>query len=244
MILNRMPRPMILSSAGVGWQIARLMVTVLWLSFVMPAHATPDVSLLKKNGCAECHRLNPEAPLDSRKGPDLFFAGDKFQADWLTRWLQEPVVIRLSGFITDTGFLKGEPTLATPHPKLDLGKAEAVTGHLMQLRMEGLEDAPSAELNEPLSKGKRFKYKILFEREYGCIACHQSVNLAYQPRGGVSGPSLLSAGDRLKADWVYRWLKNPKKFEKRGRMPLFEFNEEELQALTRYVVWHKQSEGQ
>ncbi len=218
-----------------------ILIAMFWLSIAFPVQAIEDVSLLDKNGCVQCHRISPDSPLDQRKGPDLFFAGNKFQTPWLINWLQQPVAIRLSGFITDAGFLKGEPTIATPHPKLEQENAQAIAEILGKLTIEGLEKAPTEELQEPLSKGKRFKFKILFEREYGCISCHQSVNLASQPRGGVSGPTMLGAGDRLKADWVYGWLKNPELFEKRGRMPRFEFNEDELKALSRYVMWHKKS---
>ncbi|QPJ60788.1 MAG: cytochrome c [Candidatus Nitronauta litoralis] len=216
-------------------------IVMLCLSFSFTGQSIAADSIFKKNKCTQCHRLSPDTPLEQRKGPDLFFAGDKFQASWLVNWLQQPDPIRLSGFIADAGFLKGKPSIATPHPKLEKESAETIVENLMKLKSGALENTPTAELEEPLSKGKRFKFKILFEREYGCISCHQSVNLAGQPRGGVSGPILLDAGDRLNAGWVYHWLKNPEVFEKRGRMPRFKLNEEELKALTRYVMWHKKS---
>ncbi len=215
--------------------------TMLCLSFISSGPSHAEDSIFEKNHCTQCHRLNPDSPLDQRKGPDLFYAGNKFQASWLSHWLQQPKPIRLSGFITDTGFLTGEPTVAKPHPKLDKELAKSLADNLIKMKLDGLESAPTSELEEPLSKGKRFKFKILFEREYGCISCHQSVNLAGQPRGGISGPTLLDAGDRLKAGWVYSWLKNPELFEKRGRMPRFKLSEDELKALTRYVLWHKKS---
>ncbi len=216
-----------------------LLLATLWLFTLPQAFAAPDLTILDTNGCSECHRFIKDGPPEQRKGPDLFYAGNKFQSEWLVNWLQHPEAIRLSGFITDTGFLKGEPTVATPHPALDADKAKAIADVLLQLEVKNLTEAPATELAEPLSKGKRFKYKILFERDYGCISCHQSINLAKQPRGGVSGPSLLDAGRRLRPDWVYHWLKNPKQFEKRGRMPLFDFTDDELKALSRYVIWHK-----
>lgn len=218
-----------------------LLLAILLLFTLPQAFAATDLAILNTNGCSECHRFTEDDPPEKRKGPDLFYAGNKFQGEWLVNWLQQPEAIRLSGFITDAGFLKGEPTVAAPHPALDRDKAKAVAEVLLQLKVENLPEAPATELAEPLSKGKRFKFKILFERDYGCISCHQSVNLAGQPRGGVSGPSLLNAGHRLRPEWVYSWLKNPKQFEKRGRMPLFDFTDDELKALSRYVVWHKKS---
>ena len=45
--------------------------------------------------CASCHALtkpaNPTVDhLWTRKGPDLWYAGDKFNRDWLVGWLQNP----------------------------------------------------------------------------------------------------------------------------------------------------------
>ncbi|MEE9258254.1 MAG: hypothetical protein V3U37_01825, partial [Nitrospinaceae bacterium] len=110
--------------------------------------------------------------------------------------------------------------------------------YLMSLKLPGLEtgnvDGP------PLSKGQRAKLKILFERNYGCTACHEALNLAGMVRGGVSGPSLVNARERLKADWIFNWLKTPKKFLDRGRMPIFDFDDEMAALITRYILTIKQ----
>ena len=56
-----------------------------------------------KNKCASCHDLKGPAAktlaeLWQRQGPDLFYAGSKYNADWLTTWLQAPKRIRPAGF--------------------------------------------------------------------------------------------------------------------------------------------------
>ena len=45
--------------------------------------------------CAACHALvkPADASIDrlwTRKGPDLWYAGSKFNAEWLTSWLENP----------------------------------------------------------------------------------------------------------------------------------------------------------
>ncbi|MBI4389436.1 MAG: cytochrome c, partial [Nitrospinae bacterium] len=89
---------------------------------------------------------------------------------------------------------------------------------------------------EPLSKGNRAKVKILFERNYGCSACHETINLAGKVHGGVSGPSLADAGNRLTAGWVSQWLKDPKMFQKKGRMPAFKLDDETAAQLVKYIL--------
>jgi mono/diheme cytochrome c family protein len=109
----------------------------------------------------------------------------------------------------------------------------------MSLKLKNLE---SVEVNPaPLSKVEKVKTKILFERDHSCIACHESVNLVGTPRGGISGPSLLNAGNRLQASWVYLWLKNPETFQPRSRMPRAPLDEKALTNLTRYVLSHKKN---
>ena len=198
------------------------------------AGAVASPALIKEKQCDSCHRFSAD---DTRRSaPDLFFAGDKFQRKWLKNFLKRPEIIRLAGHTRDPGFLTGKPQTSGPHPALNPSEAQQMTDHLMSLKI--LKDNPPLSLTD-LSKGARVRVKILFERDFSCIACHQSYNLARQQRGGVSGPSLVDAGRRLRPEWVYQWLKDPKQFTARGRMPNYKFDEETLRKLTQYIMSHK-----
>ncbi len=196
--------------------------------------AAASPALVKEKQCGSCHRFSKDDA--ERPAPDLFFAGDKFKKEWLENFLKQPETIRLAGHTRDPGFLKGKPQASAPHPILNPQEAQQMTDHLMSLKT--LKDNPPLNLPD-LSKGARVRVKILFERDYSCIACHQSYNLARQPRGGVSGPSLIDAGRRLRPEWVYQWLKDPKQFTARGRMPVYKFDDETLRKLTQYIMSHK-----
>ena len=206
---------------------------ILWITLAGSASALASPALVKEKQCDTCHRFSQEAQEGS--APDLFFAGDKFQEQWLEHFLKQPETIRLAGPERDPGFLKGQPQFKGPHPALKLEEARQMAKHLATLKV--MKDDTPLNL-KPLSKGTRVRVKILFERDYSCIACHQSYNLARQPRGGVSGPSLIDAGNRLRPEWVYQWLKNPKTFKTQGRMPLYAFDEETLRKLTQYIMSH------
>jgi len=210
----------------IGWL---LLITGGWCT---EAAAAP--ALVKSKQCDTCHRFSENEA--SKTAPDLFFAGDKFQKKWLEHYLRQPETIRLAGHTGDPGFLKGAPQYSGPHPTLNLKEAQQMTDYLMSLKT--LKNNPPLEL-PGLSKGKRVRVKFLFERDYSCIACHQSYNLTRQPRGGVSGPSLIDAGRRLRPEWIYQWLKNPKQFNPKGRMPLYSFDEETLRKMTQYIMSHK-----
>jgi mono/diheme cytochrome c family protein len=199
------------------------------------AEASP--ALVKEKKRVTCHRFSKSEA--EKSAPDLFFAGDKFQKKWLKNFLIQPETIRLAGHTRDPGFLKGKPQYSGSHPSLNPKEAQQISDYLASLKT--LEDIPPLEL-PALSKGARVRVKILFERDYSCIACHQSYNLARQPRGGVSGPSLIDAGRRLRPEWVYQWLKNPKQFVPRGRMPTYKFDEETLRKMTQYIMFHKKDQ--
>ncbi|OGW17826.1 MAG: hypothetical protein A3K09_01240 [Nitrospinae bacterium RIFCSPLOWO2_12_FULL_47_7] len=199
---------------------------------VRQADLTPSLAREKK--CEGCHRFS-QASKETAAGPDLFFTGDKFQKAWMIAYLQKPEVIRKGGYITDPGFLRGEPTSAD-HAVLSAKEAEAMVDYLMTLKLPGL---PNGVDSEPLSQGNRAKVKVLFERDYGCSACHETINLAGKIRGGVSGPSLANAGNRLKADWVYHWLKTPRDFLDKGRMPVFQLPDDVMVQITKYIMTMK-----
>jgi len=202
-----------------------------WLILTPPVPT--DATLPEKLGCSSCHRFSSDESTESHKAPDLFYAGDKFQKPWLEKFLQNPVVIRRAGTITDPGFLKGAPTVP-PHPSLPEEKALQMTEFLLSLSLPGL--AVGQVDDAPLSKGERVRTKILFERNYGCIACHEGINLAGQARGGISGPSLANTGNRLKADWVFNKLKTPEKFPAKSRMPLYKLDDATAIKLTKYIM--------
>jgi mono/diheme cytochrome c family protein len=211
----------------------RIFITTLlsgWLIWISPVQAEPTIA--GKHDCASCHRFKAGGSPESLKAPDLFYAGNKFQPSWLKKFLQTPVVVRKAGVSTAPDFLKNSSPL--PHPSLSKNDASEMADYLMSLT---LPDFPKDKVDgAPLTKGNRVRVKILFERNYGCIACHEGINLAGQARGGVSGPSLANAGNRLKADWVYNWLKTPQKFISKGRMPFYDLDDESAIKITKYIL--------
>jgi cytochrome c551/c552 len=201
---------------------------------IIASSVQADSTLPEKQGCTSCHRFSSDESKESLMAPDLFYAGNKFQKSWLEKFLQNPVVIRKAGTINDPGFLKGTPTLAQPHPSLPESEALQMAEFILSLSLPDL--AIDQVDDTPLTKVERVRTKILFERNYGCIACHEGINLAGQARGGISGPSLANAGNRLQADWVFNKLKTPEKFLAKSRMPLYKFDDATAIKLTKYMM--------
>ena len=191
-----------------------------------------NASLIEEKKCSACHRLSQEEI--EKKGPDLFYAGNKFQSLWLEQYLQNPTTIRNAGTSHDIDFLKDEKDNSPKHPILSKKDASQITGELMAMALPGTPE--KMDSLKPLTKGKRAKTKYEFERTFSCISCHQSLNLAGKVRGGISGPSLVNAGNRLQANWVASWLKNPKSFSEKSRMPIYKMDDETRWRFTQFIM--------
>jgi mono/diheme cytochrome c family protein len=188
--------------------------------------------------CSSCHALaKPQDPtldrLWTRKGPDLWYAGDKFNRDWLVSWLQKPTPIRPGGVLWFKHAKPGDPrdtldAASVPaHPSVDAATAAKLADALMQLKGEGLTSGPFS------SEGANMMMaKLAFSKLRGCSSCHQDA----PGQGGLSGPQLYDAGQRLKPEYIYAYTKDPQKFDRFIWMPRMPLSEPDLKNLTAYLV--------
>jgi mono/diheme cytochrome c family protein len=201
--------------------------------------ASADGMDLLKSDCSGCHDLTGPAPstlqgLWERKGPDLFYAGNKYRREWLESWLQEPTQIRPAGVFyarhvvtSDEGDQVDESGLID-HPALSAEDAEAVAEALMTLRA-GDELVKPGEYKEGsigLSMGE-----MMFDKFRGCLACHQ-IEPGY---GGLSGPEVYTAARRLQPDWMISYMRNPQAWDPRSFMPNRHLTDSDLQKLVHYM---------
>lgn len=178
--------------------------------------------------CQECHytdgpaREKTIADQLAKKGPELWYAGSKFQQAWLAKWLQDPKPIRPLKYNSLT-----EKNPAN-HPKLAGSDAAAVTDFLMSLT--------SKEVKEGVIKPKANpKGRLVFTKNMPCSGCHQFPGQKFT--GGLNGPSLAAAGERLNPDWIFAYLKDTKAFKPVRQMPVFAgvLNEQDMRAVAEFV---------
>jgi len=189
--------------------------------------------------CAGCHNLTGPAPhtlkeLWARKGPDLFYAGNKFRAEWLRTWLQKPTRIRPAGeFYADhiRHSEKGDEidaTTLTPHIALSAAEAGTVTEALMRLKSH--DDLIAAEKIEPGSISKSMG-EMTFDKFLGCMACHE-IESGF---GGLSGPELYTAGRRLQPEFIASYIRSPQAWDPKIWMPNKRVSNPNIQKLVRYL---------
>ena len=69
--------------------------------------------------------------------------------------------------------------------------------------------------------------------ESGCHGCHEVKGFTDLPK---IGPDLSRIGSKTSAEWVFGWLKDPRSYNPRTRMPNFQFNEDQAEAITAYLM--------
>lgn len=209
------------------------MVLLPWMS------AFADGAAILQQACIGCHNIKGPAAgnlqaLWARKGPDLFYAGNKFQREWLEQWLQNPQRIRPAGLFYVDHIKPGEKhdevdaaSLPT-HIKLSPADAAAVADSLMQLRAH--DDLLAKEKIEPgviaIKMGE-----MVFDKFNGCLACH-SIEPDF---GGLSGPELYTAATRLQPEFMASFIRNPQAWEPKTWMPNKHISDVNLQKLVRYL---------
>ncbi|MCK9544814.1 MAG: c-type cytochrome [Novosphingobium sp.] len=188
--------------------------------------------------CSSCHALAKPADttvehLWNRKGPDLWYAGDKFNREWLVGWLQKPTTIRPGGAMWFKHAKPGEPhdtidaATVEKHPAVDAATAEKLADALLALKSGLVPEGAFKPEGVNMTMGK-----LAFGKLRGCVACHQDA----QGQGGPSGPQLYDAGQRLRPDYILAYTKDPQKFDPHVWMPTLTLSEPDLQRLTGYIV--------
>jgi mono/diheme cytochrome c family protein len=195
------------------------------------ADAAAGQTAFEAQQCNACHYTEgpaKEKTIDdqlAKKGPELWYSGSKFQQEWLQGWLQDPQPIRPMKFNSLTEPNPGD------HPALAADEAAAVTEFLMSLT--------SGEVETGVIKPKKNpKGRLIFTKKMPCSGCHQYPGKKNKLMGGMSGPTLVGAKDRLNPDWIYAYLLKPTVFKPVKMMPVFVglLSEKDMKNVSAYVA--------
>ena len=205
---------------------------------LVSATACAADGMLQKD-CASCHNLTGPAALTlkdawARKGPDLFYAGNKYRQEWLVSWLQKPQRIRPAGMFYGDHIKPGakgdeiDASTLTNHVALSRADAVAIAAGLMKLKPH--DDLIAKEKIEPGTILKQMG-EMNFDKFNGCMACH----LIEPEYGGVSGPELYTAAQRLQPEFIASFIRNPQAWEPKPWMPNKEVSNGGIQKMVNYL---------
>lgn len=217
------------SSTVVTLGLVASMTAILVLGIFGRGTAADPGEQLVKTICLQCHRIEGQpAPRKTKKAPDLIWAGNKYQPDWLIAWLQNP---DFNHYPVGYDF---RPERKKRHLALPADQAKAVAEFLAKRKDARIkEGVMKAGTPEQLARGETLY------REHGCQNCHFTP--AKTPKGyagGTSSTSFIKLSDRLKADWVYRFNQNPNDFEpdSGAYIPKPPLPDEDIYAITAYMM--------
>jgi len=196
--------------------------------------------LLAEFNCIGCHRLaGVERPV--MLGPDLTRIGSKTSREWIYKWLKEPRTITdANGNVTVNGY-ETEESPRMPQFKLKEEELRSLSAYLSSLRGQPVPPYSSnprlvaalAKNPEAVTQGE-VRFRQMF-----CSTCHSlAVTRAGETKliGGDIGPELTKVGSKVNRDWLVAWLRDPQAYLPHSKMPRYEWSDEDLFRVTRYIT--------
>ena len=205
-------------------------------------NATAAGEAIVRQNCAACHAvdaidyeaLGVQERLD-REAPPLYYAGNKYREQWLVEWLQGPKAIHPAGYLRLEVLQAVSQEDAVPngeivdHPELNEDEAELAVEFLMSLRPHNdLLEASGYSAGETAMR----MAMLHFRRFNACSACHRDED----GNGGISGPELYTAGDRLQPQFLASFIADPTAWDPHTAMPASGLNPGAVHRLADYLI--------
>lgn len=221
-------------------KLAVLGALLSFAAFAPAAMAADGKGLVEKNKCGSCHKMagpavKTIADVMKRQAPDLFYAGSKFNKDWLVGYLQNPTTLRVGGTVYLNNIkTEGDQDKAGPAPKcaskLAAADATAVADYLMTLKDASMKTGVFKAGEVSTARARNVMMK-----EEACNACH----VFPEKGGGVSCPTFEGIGKRLNPDWMYSFIQHPQQWDPKVWMAKREFDDAKLQLIVNYLMTFK-----
>ncbi len=185
------------------------------------------LKLIQERNCRGCHEIQdvggairyPLIAVMVDKGyteeeaevflpPVLNGEGEKVQPDWLFRFMKDPKVIR--------------PWLSVRMPTFSFSDEDALVVEQF-FTHASKQEFPYRYKENGILRGKALRdAQLLVSEDYfACFSCHQQG--AKKPEGPITdwAPDLALAKERLRPEWIPKWLRNPNLIQPGTKMPTF-----------------------
>jgi mono/diheme cytochrome c family protein len=170
--------------------------------------------------CYTCHKFNGYG---GDLAPDLSYEGSRAQKQWLVDFLKNPQTLR--------------PTLILRMPEFNMSDKDAATlADYMTMVLQHPAANPANVDAKQFTPAMAALGKQLYEVKYQCQSCH-----TIGGTGGYVGPNLNNAGSWLTSAWIEAWLRNPQALVPDTIEPRRNFTEDEVRALTAYLLTLRQN---
>lgn len=167
--------------------------------------------IVNEMACLGCHVMNGTGRLVAT---DLSTEASQAQPGWIKAYFRIPYSLR--------------PILTERMPNLFLSDAKIKT--LVDYMQQSF-IVDSLEHDVKVDAATVATGRGLYFERYGCQSCHQIGG-----KGGYVGPPLDKVGSRLRAGWIFHWLKNPQAYKPESIEPNNRLKDDEAESLTAYLL--------
>lgn len=224
---------------------------------------TDGYRLVERYGCYACHKIE-WFPTKRKPGPSLKNMMAKLDPEFLDSWIAKPKdfrpttwmpqIFHLENFAADA-VIATEPVVdEAGNPMLNAeGEPEvreftgqewndnAIASIVAFLKDRApLEELPAIPVEGDAERGREVM------RVSGCYACHNVApysedaevrDPAMMPdRYNEHGPNLRGVATKIKAEWLYNWVKNPHDYWSETQMPDLRLSDQDAADITAYVM--------
>lgn len=168
--------------------------------------------------CHGCHLTEGYEEKD-KIGPDLKRIKSKVYPGWLVKWINNP-----------KQYL---PKTRMPHYRFSDEEVLAIAAYLVK-NSEAYQLPRAYQPGGSAERGKELVESV------GCLGCHsigEHVAGGYlAPLGYDLVPNLSQVAKKVDGEWLFNWLKDPKKFRPTTRMPNLRLSDDEARDITAYLL--------
>jgi mono/diheme cytochrome c family protein len=203
-----------------GWDVVH------FVQSMRKGEATPPADpvalgrfVVQQKKCNACHVIEGDG---GRVGPSLDVSAQKLRTDWAKRFLKDP-----------RPFGKIYPYIPYRMPNLGLTDAEIDGVLALFAQIAGRQHPESLAAQKKLETAHEGEGKLLFFLR--CTECHNFGNLIPTPAAKQQGPDLIHVTERLRPEWISKWLANPKAIYPDTKMVDPKLTAAEVEAVRRFV---------
>lgn len=183
--------------------------------------------LAQRFGCMKCHRI--QGYEDRWKiGASLEHVQIKLSKDWIVKWLQDPKRFRPSTKMPKSFHLSNNTS--QEDNDRDNAAIQSIAAYLMK-NSEPVTLSAAPVPGDPANGEKLVK-------EIGCLGCHGAAGMKLDSYAA----ELSSLGSKVSPEWLYTWLKDPKRYIHNTRMPNLRLTDQQAADITAYLLSQKNEE--
>ncbi len=207
---------------------------------------TAGVKIVEEVGCYGCHPIDGFKDLP-KPAPALVQVSTKIDPSYMVSWIQYPKEHRPNSRMPNFWPMMLEPE-AYPYvvdveaeTKRRAHEAKAIAAFLVSTSKASQKYAYDVEKIPANVKGDVARGKKAMG-ELGCAACHDLPGDEANTPKRVNrashfdhGPNLFDIGAKTSRDWIYSWIRNPKRYSPTTRMPNLRLTEQEAADIATYL---------